>query len=160
VSCGSPSPSFDHSVSEIFSYLTSGACFHLVHDTRLDHRKLWGYFGQHSIIHVSVTPTLLQECKDLEPLTISLTFIVLGEALPASLIPQVQKGVPNCKIINEYGPTEITVASSVWKCSSGFNDGVVPIGRSIPNKKGYLLDKYGRPVPLGSIGELYIGGVV
>ncbi|KAK3817436.1 MAG: Non-ribosomal peptide synthetase module [Benniella sp.] len=152
--------SFDHSVSEIFSALTAGACLHLVQDEiRLDRLRLWDYFEQHSISHTSITPTLLQDSKDLPPLKTPLTFVIMGEALPSSLIPQVQKVVPNGEIINEYGPTETTVATTIWKCPHDFNGDTVPIGRPIPNKKTYILDKNQQPVPIGAIGELYIGGV-
>ncbi|KAF9347550.1 hypothetical protein BGX34_003068 [Mortierella sp. NVP85] len=152
--------SFDHSVSEIFSALTGGACLHIVQDEiRLDRLRLWEYFEQNSISHTSITPTLLQDCKDLPPLTTPLTFVIMGETLPGSLIPQVQKVVPNGKIINEYGPTETTVATTIWKCPRNFHDDIVPIGRPIPNKTMYLLDKNQQPVPMGAVGELYIGGV-
>jgi len=151
--------SFDHSVSEIFSALTGGACLHLVQDEiRLDRLRLWDYFEQHYITHTSITPTLLQDCKDLPPLTIPLTFVIMGEILPSSLISQVQKMVPNGKIINEYGPTETTVATTIWKCPYDFHDDIVPIGRPIPNKTMYILDKNQHPVPRGAVGELYIGG--
>ncbi|KAK3806970.1 MAG: Non-ribosomal peptide synthetase module [Benniella sp.] len=152
--------SFDHSVSEIFSALTGGACLHLVQDEiRLDRLRLWEYFEKHSISHTSITPTLLQDSKDLPPLTTPLTFVIMGETLPSTLIPQVQKVVPNGKIINEYGPTETTVATTIWKCPHNFNGDIVPIGRPIPNKTMYILDKNQQPVPMGAIGELYIGGV-
>ncbi|KAG0001634.1 hypothetical protein BGZ65_003322, partial [Modicella reniformis] len=152
--------SFDHSVSEIFSALTCGASLHLVPDeVRLDQQRLWSYFKEHSITHVSITPTLLQDNKDLPPLETPLTFVIMGEALPASLIPQVFAIVPNGRIINDYGPTEISVATTVWECPRDFTGDIVPIGRPIPNKSIYILDKYSQPVPLGAVGELYIGGV-
>ncbi|KAF9997036.1 hypothetical protein BGZ65_007383, partial [Modicella reniformis] len=152
--------SFDHSVSEIFSALNGGASLHLVPDEiRLDRHQLWRYFERYSITHVSITPTLLQDSKDLPPLTTPLTFVIMGETLPASLIPQVYKVVPNGRIINDYGPTETSVATTVWDCPRDFNGELVPIGRPIPNKKVYILDKHLQPVPLGAAGELYIGGV-
>ncbi|KAF9983058.1 hypothetical protein BGZ65_002231 [Modicella reniformis] len=152
--------SFDHSVSEIFSVLTAGASLHLVpDDIRLDRYRLWNYLERHSITHISITPTLLQDSKDLSPLKTPITFVIMGETLSASLILQVRTIIPNGRIINDYGPTETSVATAVWDCPTNFHGDIVPIGRPLPNKKIYILDKQERPVPLGVVGELYIGGV-
>ncbi|KAF8943932.1 hypothetical protein BGZ46_006379, partial [Entomortierella lignicola] len=101
--------SFDASVCEIFPTLCLGGTLHLVQDTvRLDRRRLWEYIEQHSITHVILTPTVLQDCKDLTPLSTPVTFIIAGEALPASLVHSLHAMFPKCTIINEYGPTETT----------------------------------------------------
>ncbi|ORX82118.1 acetyl-CoA synthetase-like protein, partial [Basidiobolus meristosporus CBS 931.73] len=152
--------SFDHSVSEIFSALTGGACLHLVKDEiRLDRPKLWEYFERHSISHTSITPTLLHDSMCLPSLKTPLTFVIMGETLPAALTAQVHKLVPNGKIINEYGPTEATVATTIWKCPKNYQGENIPIGRPIPNRTIYLLDAYQQPVPMGAAGELYLGGI-
>ncbi|WP_340622349.1 AMP-binding protein [Xenorhabdus siamensis] len=62
-------------------------------------------------------------------------------------------------LFNAYGPTEITVCATVWHCPSDYTDSAVPIGRPTANTQIYLLDAHGQPVPLGAVGELYIGGV-
>ncbi|RVG81694.1 amino acid adenylation domain-containing protein, partial [Sinorhizobium meliloti] len=60
------------------------------------------------------------------------------------------------KLINNYGPTEVTVVATSGRL---FSDNVVPhIGRPISNTRLYLLDGHGAPVPFGAVGELYIGG--
>ncbi|KAF9945346.1 hypothetical protein BGZ65_010852, partial [Modicella reniformis] len=152
--------SFDHSVSEIFSALSIGASLHLVRDdVRLDRNQLWDYLLQKSITHVSLTPALLQDTKGLPRVSTLKALIVLGEAFPASFIPALRQVVPHCTIINDYGPTETSVATIGWSCPPDFNGDVVPIGQPTANKKAYILDNQGQPVPLGVIGELYIGGV-
>ncbi|KAG0204092.1 hypothetical protein BGX31_003260, partial [Mortierella sp. GBA43] len=152
--------SFDHSVSEIFSALTGGASLHLIRDgIRLDQRELWGYVSMKSITHISLTPSLLQDTKDIPVLLTPLTLIIMGEALLTSVVSQFFSAVPNARIINDYGPTEISVAAADWDCPREFNDDNAPIGRPIPNKTMYILDTRGQPVPLGAIGEIYIGGV-
>ncbi|MQL47570.1 amino acid adenylation domain-containing protein [Photorhabdus khanii] len=60
-------------------------------------------------------------------------------------------------LINSYGPTETTVL--VTSGELGHNDHVVHIGRPVANARIYLLNEYREPVPLGCVGEIYIGGV-
>ncbi|CAO3567132.1 unnamed protein product [Mortierella alpina] len=150
---------FDHSVSEIFSALRCGAALHLVKDDiRLDRQQLWAFLEQHSITHISFTPILLQDCKDMPALKSLRTLVVMGEAMPPSLTGWLRLVAPNSTVINEYGPTECSVATTVWRCPDSFSSDQVPIGRPIPNTTVYLLDMHGNPVPLGAVGELYIGG--
>ncbi|KAF9208719.1 hypothetical protein BGZ49_007793 [Haplosporangium sp. Z 27] len=152
--------SFDHSVSEIFPALFCGASLHLIQeDTRLDRRQLCDYLSNQSITHLSITPTLLQDTKDLPILSTLKTLIVMGEELPPSRLQALRDLIPNGYVYNEYGPTEITVCATAWKCPQDFSGDVVPIGKALPNKRIYILDKHSQPVPLGALGELYIGGV-
>ncbi|KAI8603716.1 hypothetical protein EDD21DRAFT_423127 [Dissophora ornata] len=131
--------SFDHSMSEIFSTLHGGASLYLLQDdVRLDRHRLWDYMARHSITQA---------------------LIVMGEDMPPSLPGSLKTVTPNSLIINDYGPTEISVAATVWKCTVDFSGDKVPIGRPLPNKTVYLLDTHGHPVPLGAIGEMYIGGI-
>ncbi|KAF9996659.1 hypothetical protein BGZ65_007764, partial [Modicella reniformis] len=152
--------SFDSSVCEIFPALSLGCTLHLLQDsTRLDQHRLWEYLEKHSITHVVITPAVLQDCKDLPQLSTPTTFIIAGEALPAALVRKLNVMLPNCTIINEYGPTETTVAATSWKFATDLTNDIVPIGRPYANKRIYVLDTHGKPVPLGAVGEMYIGGV-
>ncbi|MDR0424282.1 MAG: amino acid adenylation domain-containing protein [Clostridiales Family XIII bacterium] len=64
----------------------------------------------------------------------------------------------NIMFSNEYGPTEVTVASTSWKCAPGDRiPDIIPIGRPIANKKVYILDGM-RLCGIGMPGELCIGG--
>ena len=89
-----------------------------------------------------------------------MTLISCGEELPATLLRALQPLIPNGCIINEYGPSETAIGDIAWRSPKERFDGeVVPIGRPIGNKRIYILNRHGQPVPNGAIGELYIGGV-
>ncbi|MBW4626901.1 MAG: amino acid adenylation domain-containing protein [Brasilonema octagenarum HA4186-MV1] len=84
-----------------------------------------------------------------------------GEALTPGLANQLQELVHS--LWNMYGPTETTIWSAVYKVEPGNIQ--VPIGRPIDNTQIYLvepqvggkLDRL-KPVPIGTAGELLIGG--
>ncbi|ALV34971.1 non-ribosomal peptide synthetase [Streptomyces sp. CdTB01] len=65
---------------------------------------------------------------------------------------------PGPRMLNEYGPTEISVANSVHHLDGPVEGEVVPIGRPVPNTTMYVLDGRMRPLPVGCVGEIYIGG--
>jgi len=62
------------------------------------------------------------------------------------------------RVVNEYGPTEITVGNSTYLPGDGSRGGVVPIGLPIPHTSMYVLDDALRPTPVGVIGEVCVGG--
>ncbi|KFH62971.1 hypothetical protein MVEG_11009 [Podila verticillata NRRL 6337] len=152
--------SFDNSVSEIFSAFKSGASLYLVQDdVRMDRDRLWNFMAANEITYISVTPTMLQGCEEMPVLESLRAVIVMGEAMPIVLPRAVKTIAPNCTIVNAYGPTETTIGALAWKYSPCLDAVIAPIGRPNPNTRIYILDAYGRPVPLGAVGELYIGGV-
>src|SRR5262249_2660939 len=64
-----------------------------------------------------------------------------------------------CRMINGYGPTECTTFSSWYEVKElGVDAWTVPIGRPLGNGSCYVLDERRNPVPVGVVGELYIGG--
>ena len=80
-----------------------------------------------------------------------------GEPLKKTLIEKVFKQSHATRVCNLYGPTETTTYST-W-ISFGRDEQIVEsVGRPVANTQIYLLDKNKNPVPLGAVGELYIGG--
>ncbi|WP_422645819.1 amino acid adenylation domain-containing protein [Xenorhabdus ehlersii] len=148
---------FDASVWEIMMALSSGAMLVIPTETiRQDPHRLWHYLEEQSVTHACLTPALLRDGADLPALAIKPTVILGGEAPSPTLIQTLNR---QATLFNAYGPTEITVCATTWNCPSDYAGGLIPIGRPAVNKRIYLLDKHGQPVPLGAVGELYIGGV-
>ncbi|WP_167756327.1 MULTISPECIES: non-ribosomal peptide synthetase [unclassified Amycolatopsis] len=79
-----------------------------------------------------------------------------GEALPARAVADARERLPGVRIGNIYGPTEVTVYSTLWRDDGA--EGDPPIGRPIANRRAYVLDSCLRLAPRGAAGELYLGG--
>ncbi|MEU3495181.1 amino acid adenylation domain-containing protein [Kitasatospora cineracea] len=84
--------------------------------------------------------------------------VVAGEALPSALAERWVGWLGDGRLVNEYGPTEASVGTCVNRLSGPLAEGVVPIGRALPNMSMRVLDAWLCPVPVGVAGELYVGG--
>ncbi|MFN8433384.1 MAG: amino acid adenylation domain-containing protein [Anaerolineales bacterium] len=82
-----------------------------------------------------------------------------GEALVSDLADKLlERGA---EVWNLYGPTETTIWSTLYQVTSNEVHSVsntIPVGRPIANTQIYILDSELQPVPVGVIGDLYIGG--
>ncbi|MFD3586804.1 non-ribosomal peptide synthase/polyketide synthase [Streptomyces sp. NPDC058683] len=143
------SPSFDASVSEIYTALLRGAALVLPPTAdpvaALTDRDL-------AVTHVTVPPSVLAAVPE-GSVQVS-TLVVAGEACPPELV---DRWAPGRRMINAYGPTETTVCATMSDPLSP-GAGVPPIGRPIANAQVYVLDERLRPVPTGVAGELYVAG--
>ena len=81
-----------------------------------------------------------------------------GEALTRDLVQSFYRQLPWAKLYNLYGPTEATIDATIGECSSTQESDSAPIGKPIANTQVYVLGEGGEPVPVGTWGELYIGG--
>ncbi|UCH98534.1 MAG: amino acid adenylation domain-containing protein [Candidatus Aminicenantes bacterium] len=147
---------FDASVEQIFIALFSGAVLVLIDKvTLMDSSKFETYISNHSITHIHAVPSFLENMrlKDTSQLK---RVISGGDVCPVVLA---RKWCQCCDFYNEYGPTETTVTSIEIKVELVEETlPRLPIGSPINNTTVYLFDQWLKPVPLGVIGELYIGG--
>jgi amino acid adenylation domain-containing protein/non-ribosomal peptide synthase protein (TIGR01720 family) len=154
---------FDVSVMSLWHPLTKGGTCLVAceNDMRTwDIKSLQKLIHDYRITSFFATPTqlstLLIGANEQDFATVVDVFIA-GEALKSDLVNRTKQKIKNAKIWNAYGPTECTVISSIflandWKKSN------IPIGSPLTNDKYYVLNDDLSPVPIGVIGELYIGG--
>ncbi|MEO5562066.1 MAG: amino acid adenylation domain-containing protein, partial [Chitinophagaceae bacterium] len=144
---------FDTSVEEIFPILAAGGRLHI-----LEHRKdlveLKATLDSESITILSTNPWAIR-FLDNESLPVSLRILISGgDVLKQEYIKNIiETGI---SVYNTYGPTESTVCASYYKVRK--EDQVIPIGCPITNRKLYLLDEYLNLLPIGTEGEICIGG--
>ncbi|MBL8781123.1 MAG: AMP-binding protein, partial [Alphaproteobacteria bacterium] len=77
-----------------------------------------------------------------------------GEPLPRDLANRLCEG--GGELWNVYGPTETTIWSSTGQVTAG--DHTITIGDPIANTQIHILDARDQLVPVGVIGDVYIGG--
>ncbi|MEU4403168.1 amino acid adenylation domain-containing protein [Streptosporangium sp. NPDC023963] len=152
---------FDVSVWEFFWPLISGARLVLARpDGHRDTAYLRDLVVERGITTVHFVPSMLaaftaeeriEECGSLRRVICS------GEELTAGAAERLTGRLPGVELHNLYGPTEAAVDVSWHRYTPG--EKVVPIGRPVANTRLYVLDGALRPVPAGTPGELFIGGV-
>lgn len=164
--------SFDFSVWEIFEALLAGATLCLVPpESTRDMSALAQYIALWSITVLNMTPsqfdvlTSYLDTTASTTLTTIRTLVIGGEAFPVELAARaVQSLAAECRLFNEYGPTETTISCSIFPISReelahDREHFAMSLGRPLDNTQVYVLDPHLQPVPPGVIGELYIGGV-
>jgi amino acid adenylation domain-containing protein len=82
-----------------------------------------------------------------------------GDILSVTHVRKALHDLPQCKLINGYGPTENTTFTCMMLLSESCDlSRSVPIGKPIAQTQVYLLDPSRELVPIGVVGELYTGG--
>ncbi|WP_186020187.1 non-ribosomal peptide synthetase [Burkholderia gladioli] len=155
--------SFDVSVWEFFWTLANGATLVMVEPgAHRDADYLTEIIAKHSVTTLHFVPSMLAgflEAQDLTRCKTLSRIICSGEALPAPIARRCLERLPHAQLHNLYGPTEAAIDVTAFTCPPDFDAQAVPIGKPIANTRIYLLDERQAPVPMGAIGELYIGGV-
>lgn len=159
--------SFDVSFQDIFSTLLSGGTVVLItEDQRHDLRGLAALVDRFEIQRIFLPTVALQQlavgfssgkfrCAQLREVVSAGEALVITES-----IRQMLTALPECRLRNEYGPSESHVVTALTLAPSPAAWPARPaIGRPIANTQIHLLDADLQPVPVGELGELYIGGI-
>ncbi|HEY6344893.1 MAG TPA: amino acid adenylation domain-containing protein [Bryobacteraceae bacterium] len=155
--------SFVDSVAEIFGPLLKGTpLVVLSEETVVDPEELVRQFARRRITRIVLVPSLLnvilEEIPHLGDRLSALRFcFVSGEALSYGLSLRFAQLLPQTRLINLYGSSEVA-ADVTFFDSSNSPLGFVPIGKPIANVRVYLMDPNLNPVPIGVPGEIHVGG--
>ena len=146
---------FDISVLELLQPLINGARLVIAqYEDTIDARRLSQTLTDRQVTCMQATPAtwniLVEDGWSGAP---HMTAMCGGETMPAHLAVALST---LCKrVCNVYGPTEATIWSSIDEVRA---DAPVTIGYPLENSEMYVLDKHLEPLPLGMVGEIWIGG--
>jgi len=150
------SPSFDASFWELCMGLLSGAALVVAPPEQLlPGAPLIALARAQQVTHMTLPPSVLAVLPAPEGLPPAATVIVAGEACPTDVV---HAWSPGRRMVNAYGPTEVTVCATMSDPLSAATPTPVPIGGPITNTRVFVLDAGLQLVPVGVAGELYVAG--
>lgn len=157
------SVAFDLTVTSLFVPLMAGGVVELLEEDRAAQSLLEVLLNPGGLNLVKITPAHLDLIRHQilpeQAAGMTTIFVIGGENLVAETLEIWRKHAPSTRLINEYGPTETVVGCCVHEVGNlDPHTGSIPIGKPIANTRLYVLDTNLRPLPVGSVGELYIGG--
>jgi amino acid adenylation domain-containing protein/thioester reductase-like protein len=149
---------FDASVQQVLALAFGKSVVLIPEAARRDAAALGELVVREQVSCIDCTPAQLRTWlsaglfeKSDQPLRLVL---VGGEAIDSELWASLAR-IPTCSFYNVYGPTECTVDSTAARLVA---NRIPHIGRPMFNRRIYILDPLGAPVPVGARGEIYIGG--
>jgi amino acid adenylation domain-containing protein len=150
---------FDAAVCELWPYLSAGASVHLAEEETRNSAELLRDWLLATRITIGFVPTplaeqLLTSAASWPPDTALRILLTGGDRLHHYPPP----GLP-FQLVNNYGPTECTVVATSGSVPPTARPAILPpIGRPIACTDIHVLDERLQPVPVGSPGEIFIGG--
>ncbi len=169
VCCQKTALSFVDSVWEIFGPLLQGVPSVIIPDAVVkDPSRFVTTLRDHKVTRLVLVPSLLRAMLESEAqlqarLPHLTHWVCSGEALSIELVQRFYAQLPNARLINLYGSSEVA-ADATWYDTRDLPHTTdpqvtsVPIGQPIANIQCYILDGAQQPAPPGVQGELYIGG--
>lgn len=154
--------SFDAATFEIWGTLLNGATLVITPpDLLLVPDKLAERIRELGLTVLFVTTAVLNHVAARAPRAFAGLRCLLfgGETADAGAVRRVLREGPPHRTLHLYGPTECTTFTTFYvvdTVSEGASS--VPIGRPVSNTSVYILDEALQPVPIGVVGELYVGG--
>lgn len=157
------SPSFDIYVWQFLTSLLVGASVEVIsEDVAYGRGTLLRYVEERAITVLEVVPSHLRQILlevDADFRLSSLRWLVVtGDVATSKLIQTWFDQFPTTPVLNVYGPAECSDDVTFQPIYNRPNDEPIPIGRPLPNCYVYILDANMEALPLGVVGDIWVGG--
>lgn len=154
---------FDVSIHEIYTSLYSGGELFLV-DSASTPNEILSHIIKNKITDLIFVPSYLRIISNFlkmhkkEEYANVRRLLFCGETCPANILQDIKEYLPNCELIQGYGPTEFTVGCIFKKCNDlkKAATGNIALGKLLPGLKGCLVKD--KTIVQEGIGELYLCG--
>lgn len=150
---------FDMSLKETVMSLCNGLTLVFADDEQtMNPAALAKLLKKHHVDIFNATPSRLLQYMELDEFAEAMADckVILsgGEKYPDKLLALLRERT-NAKILNTYGPTEITVSSNCKDLTAASG---ISIGKPLMNYIEHIVDSDGNLLPVGVVGELLISG--
>jgi non-ribosomal peptide synthetase component F len=152
---------FDGSTFDFYSPLLNGGTVIIPReDEILDMQRIVELIKDEAVTKFWITASLFNVLAEMEEPGLQRVKAIVfgGEQGSMRHIREFHRKYPQVKLINGYGPTETTTFATTKDMTGCEEENVIAIGKPISQTTCYILDKEMRPVPVGTAGELCIGG--
>ena len=160
----------DLGYTSLYPALLSGATLLLIGGDTADDEWIARCLEGHHVDVLKIAPSRLRMLiagrtgASLAALLPREALVLGGETLDLTLA-RALVAAARCRVLNHYGPTELTVGALTGEVTeASLDDAVrlgastVPIGRPLVNTHAYVIDAHGQEAPACIPGELWIGG--
>ena len=152
--------SFDMNFKETLNALCNGLTLVFASDEMtMDPVLLGKFFTENNVDVFNATPSRLLTYMEVpefrEAMKNCRVIMSGGEKYPDKLLKVLRENT-SARILNTYGPTEITVSSNAAELT---NADYISVGKPLYNYKEYIVDLDDNKLPANVVGELIIGGV-
>ena len=153
--------SFDMSMKEFGSALSNGKTVVLASEEETTNAAMLAdLFRRTGADAINATPSRMLQYMELPAFVEAIgqckVIMCGGEKYADGLLDKLRAAAPDARIFNTYGPTEITVSSN---CKELTHTDRISVGHPLLNYKEFVVDSDGNELPVGVVGELYIGGI-
>ena len=157
---------FDLSVMSYLIPLLKGACIYTIPKDKIKYSYIFELMEDQELTVSLMVPSILHYLRpyfdeiNMPKMKYSL---FCGEALPLDITHEWSKCLPNARIVNVYGPTEDTIFCTSYDYNridlNKAHNGVLSVGKPMKGTYTILIDEDNQILPLGSTGELCLGGI-